>query len=65
MQLTVNGQRREVAAATLAQALHELGYGQAHVATALNGVFVPAGQRAAQALAEGDALEILAPMQGG
>ena len=47
MQLTVNGQRREVAAATLAQALHELGYGQAHVATALNGAFVPAGQRAA------------------
>lgn len=65
MQLTVNGQRREVAAATLALALLELGYRDAHVATARNGAFVPAGQRAAQALAEGDALEILAPMQGG
>lgn len=65
MQLLVNGEARRVEAATLAQALLELGYRDAHVATALNGMFVPAGQRAAQALGEGDALEILAPMQGG
>lgn len=65
MQLQVNGETRAVEAATLAQALLELGYREAHVATALNGVFVPAGQRGAQALREGDALEVLAPMQGG
>lgn len=65
MQLLVNGETRRVEAATLAQALLELGYRDARVATALNGVFVPVGQRATQALGEGDALEILAPMQGG
>ncbi len=65
MQLQVNGETRRVEAATLAQALLELGYRDARVATALNGVFVPAGQRATQALGDGDALEILAPMQGG
>ncbi len=65
MQIVVNGEARRVEAATLALALLELGYRDARVATALNGVFVPAGQRATQALGDGDALEILAPMQGG
>lgn len=65
IQLQVNGESRAIEATTLAQALLELGYHEAHVATALNGVFVAAGQRAAQRLCEGDALEILAPMQGG
>lgn len=65
MQLTVNGEARVLHAEHLAAALQELGYHAARVATALNGVFVPASQREAQALAEGDALEILAPMQGG
>lgn len=65
MQIVVNGEARRIEAATLAQALLELGYRNAHVATALNGVFVPAGQRATQPLGDGDALEILAPMQGG
>ena len=65
MQIIVNGEARRIEAATLAQALLELGYRNARVATALNGVFVPAGQRAAQALGDGDALEVLAPMQGG
>ena len=39
MQLQVNGETRAVEAATLAQALLELGYRGAHVATALNGSF--------------------------
>lgn len=65
IQLQVNGETRPIEAATLARALLELGYREAHVATALNGVFVAAGQRASQRLCEGDALEILAPMQGG
>jgi len=42
-----------------------LGYRQAAVATAVNGVFVPADAREELLLADGDALEILAPMQGG
>jgi len=45
--------------------LHELGYGEAVVATALNGEFVAAGSRPAARLTEGDRLEVLAPMQGG
>lgn len=65
MQIIVNGEARDIHADQLANALEELGYRAAHVATALNGVFVPHHQRAAQTLTEGDALEILAPMQGG
>jgi len=35
------------------------------VATAVNGEFVPATERRAARLADGDRLEVLAPMQGG
>lgn len=52
-------------ASRLAEALDELGYGGATVATALNGSFVPAPQRAATALSAGDRLEVVAPRQGG
>lgn len=65
MHLTINGETRAIQAERLDAALAELGYRSARVATALNGVFVPASQRGAQRLADGDALEILAPMQGG
>lgn len=65
MKIIVNGDARELAATTLAQALEELGYAAAVVATALNGRFVAAASRATTALADGDALEIVAPMQGG
>ena len=65
MQLIVNGESRHTTASTLAEVLDELGYHGASVATALNGVFVAQSARATRALAEGDALEILAPMQGG
>ena len=45
MTLIVNGEPREVAAGTLAEALQALDYGEAKVATALNGEFVPARAR--------------------
>jgi sulfur carrier protein len=41
------------------------GFGDALVATALNGEFVPVGSRANIQLKDGDQLEVLAPMQGG
>jgi sulfur carrier protein len=63
--LIVNGEPREIAAASLAEALQALDYGEAKVATALNGEFVPARARAATPLNEGDRIEILAPKQGG
>jgi sulfur carrier protein len=65
MTLIVNGERREVAAGTLAEALQALEYGEAKVATALNGKFVSARARGATQVKEGDRIEILAPRQGG
>jgi sulfur carrier protein len=65
MKIIVNGVERELDAATLAAALLALEYGDAVVATALNGLFVAARARAATRLAEGDRIEIVAPRQGG
>ena len=64
-EITVNGERRQVAAETLARAIDELGYLGLTVATALNGDFVPAGQRAATVLKGGDRIEIDSARQGG
>ncbi|WP_136685290.1 sulfur carrier protein ThiS [Falsirhodobacter xinxiangensis] len=63
MRIIVNGTPREVVATTLAGALEEVGI-VGRFATAVNGVFVPAAGREI-ALSEGDAVEALAPMQGG
>lgn len=65
MRITLNGEAREVAGQCLADALDELGFGKARVATAVNGDFVPAGRRRETALSEGDRVEVLAPMKGG
>ena len=65
MTLTINGQPADPAARTLAELVEELGLGDAKVATALNGAFVPARARGAAALAEGDRIEIVSPRQGG
>ena len=65
MKLVVNGVAQEIAADTLAAALAKLDYGEAKVATALNGAFVPARQRGETAVREGDRIEIVAPRQGG
>ena len=65
MNITVNGEPREIAAANLAEALVALDFAEAVVATALNGEFVPARKRAATPVRDGDRIEILAPRQGG
>lgn len=65
MNVRLNGEWRQIGAEDLAGALEELGFAGAVVATALNGEFVPAQARAARRLIEGDALEVLSPMQGG
>jgi sulfur carrier protein len=65
MRIHVNGASREVRAADLSGALEELGYEGAVIATAINGEFVAAGERQGARLAEGDRIEVLAPMQGG
>jgi sulfur carrier protein len=61
----VNGQPRETGARTLAELCAALGYGNAKIATAVNGDFVPAASRAGTALAGEDRVEIVAPRQGG
>jgi sulfur carrier protein len=65
MKILVNGSWRETSVAPLAAVLEELGYGGSIVSTAVNGEFVAVDARARTALAEGDRLEVLAPMQGG
>lgn len=65
MQVTVNGEATTVEADTLAELLGALDLGDATVATALNGDFVPARLRAATPVGPGDRVEIVAPMQGG
>ena len=65
MRILVNGAWHDTDASDIAACLAELGYQAGVVATAVNGEFVPAGQRAARSLADGDRLEVLAPMQGG
>ena len=53
------------AAPTLASMLQLCGYGDATVATAVNGQFVAVRERTATCLQDGDRVEVLAPMQGG
>ena len=65
MKIEVNGEARAITAERLDTALEELGWGDARVATALNGQFVPAAARAETSLTEGDRLEVLSAMQGG
>ena len=63
--LTVNGTSMRTRAATLAELLAELGYGEGRIATAQNGSFVPARARAETKLGAGDRIEVVAPRQGG
>ncbi len=65
MKITLNGENRSLAGPSVQDALDEIGLGAAKVATALNGAFLPAAARAGTMLKDGDALEVVAPMQGG
>lgn len=65
MTIFVNGERREVAAATLAALLEELDFQGNWLATARNGEVVPKAARPSCRLREGDRIEILSPMKGG
>lgn len=65
MNILLNGEPREVSAASLDTALAELGLSGACIATALNGVFVAAPRRATTVLRDNDRVEVVAPMQGG
>ena len=64
MRVSVNGEDREVSAATVDALLRELDYA-GHVAVAVNFDVVPRGRWADAALKTGDAIEIITPRQGG
>lgn len=64
MKITLNGEARDLPGPTVRDVLDQIGLSQARVATALNGAFLPAALRG-EVLKDGDALEIVAPMQGG
>ena len=66
MNLVVNGNQQSVTdAATVATVLEQLGYDPRSVAVAVNEVFVPRNTYPDRLLFDGDAVEIVAPMQGG
>ncbi|HKU07995.1 MAG TPA: sulfur carrier protein ThiS [Bradyrhizobium sp.] len=65
MQVTVNGERREVNASRVDALLSELEYEGTHFAIALNYDVVPKSQWAETALKAGDEIEIITPRQGG
>lgn len=65
IELQVNAEPARVVAASLADVLVQLGYGDAKIATALNGEFVPERQRAATTVNAGDRIEIVSARQGG
>ena len=65
MRIFLNDDVHDVEAATLAVALDSLGFGGRKIATAVNGRFVAAAARPSTKLADGDRIEVVAPMQGG
>lgn len=65
MRIFLNDEVREVDAGTLAAALETMGFGGRKIATAVNGRFVAATARPGTKLADGDRIEVVAPMQGG
>ena len=65
-QITLNGEPRSVEeTTTLAQLVAALGQQPAALATAVNGEFVPRGERANVRLRDGDAVFTFQPITGG
>ena len=65
MRVRVNGEEREIAAASVQALLTELDYEGAHFAIAVNYDVVPKSEWAERELASGDEIEIITPRQGG
>jgi len=65
MRIFLNDDAHEIEPGSLADALQSLGFGGRKIATAVNGRFVAAPARPSTKLAEGDRVEVVAPMQGG
>lgn len=65
MEIVLNGSRREVAAASLAELIAEMGWGEARIAVERNLELVPRRQWSNTALAAGDRIEVVHMVGGG
>jgi sulfur carrier protein len=65
MQVTVNGEHREIASHTVDALLAELDYEGTHFAIAVNFDVLPKSRWAETPLKAGDEIEIITPRQGG
>jgi len=65
MRVRVNGEEREIAAASVQALLAELDYEGTHFAIAVNYDVVPKSEWAERSLSSGDEIEIITPRQGG
>ncbi len=65
MKILINAQANELSCRTLAELLRHLEHEPDTVATAVNGSFVPAGEREIFILTNNDEVDIIAPMAGG
>ena len=65
MRVIVNGEPREINAASVDALLGELEYEGTHFAVALNFDVLPKSRWAETALKSGDEIEIITPRQGG
>lgn len=65
LQLTVNGEGQQVAAASVAGLLEALGHDSAFIAVAVNHNVIPRGRWNEALLRDGDDIEIVSPRQGG
>ncbi len=66
MTVILNGEPRDVSDdVTVLGLLREMDLDRSAVAVAVNQVFIPRSEHATHALAAGDRVELVAPMQGG
>jgi sulfur carrier protein len=65
LDITLNGEPFATRATTLADLVVEAGFGDAKVATAVNGSFVSTGERQRTTINKGDKVEVLSARQGG
>ena len=66
MNLIINGKNQEIQSAdTVVALLDQLGYGHNQIAVAVNQEFIPKSDYEQTTFSENDAVEIVAPMQGG
>jgi sulfur carrier protein len=66
MQLRINGEKREfLSVSVISDLLNQLGYEANKIAVAVDGEFVPRSQYSSRSVHDGEAIDIVAPVQGG